>query len=119
MASSKRKLARKKLIIASALAMFSILVLHGVFFRKGKLAQVPVFGICCDATAGASEGMGQTGSVVQIQEVVPIKTCPDDTGNAILGPGNGEDLEVTGNCVVDGSAPNGKYLYRNADLRAS
>ena len=116
MASGKRRLTRNKLIIASMLAVFLIPVLHGVFFRKGKLAQAPVFGICSDATAGASEGVAQLGSVVQIEPVVPIKTCPDGTGNKFLPAGNGEDLEVTGECVVNGQVTGGQYWYRNVNI---
>ncbi len=45
------------------------------------------------------------------------ETCPDPNGDP-LGPGNADtDLVVTGGtCVVDGSAPSGKYMYRNINI---
>jgi|HubBroStandDraft_2_1064218.scaffolds.fasta_scaffold871541_2 hypothetical protein len=73
---SKRRLTRSGPIIVSVLAVFLIPVLRGVFFRKDQLAQAPVFGICSDATAGASEGMAQLGSVIRNEPVVPIKNLP-------------------------------------------
>jgi len=57
MATGKRRLTRNKLILSSVLAVFLIFGFHGVFFRKGRVAQAPVFGICSDASAGASEGL--------------------------------------------------------------
>src|SRR5215831_7527973 len=130
MAGSKQRLRRTKLFIASVMAIFLIPALHGLFFRGSKLAQEPVFPICSDAAAGASEGVEQPGlplrnepevgmntqpaAVVREEPEVPIVTCPDK-GDRFLKPGAGEDLEVTGDCQVTGQVGGGTYWYRNVN----
>ncbi len=47
--------------------------------------------------------------------LAPVTVC-DGSAIKILPPGSGGDLEVTGDCEVDGSAPNGTYLYRNINI---
>ncbi len=69
-------------------------------------------------SAGWVPGRADSHAIIERSAVglgAPVTIC-DGKMLKILPAGSGEDLEVTGDCEVDGKVPNGTYLYHNVNI---